>query len=100
MDRWEIICTILTEDPIRPDKRERPWTDRLNVLDGILWILHIGAQWVDLPECYGNNKTVHRRFQYWREQGLFEDLLVKFAESLRDRSQFDVEECFNDGTFV
>lgn len=98
--QWEIICTILPEDPVRPDRRGRPWSDRRTVLNGILWILRTGAQWADLPERYGNYKTVHRRFQNWREQGFFEDLLVKLAEDLRDRGQLDLEECFIDGTFV
>lgn len=98
--QWEIVCTILPEDPVRPDRRGRPWSDRRTVLNGILWILRTGAQWADLPERYGNYKTVHRRFQNWREQGFFEDLLVKLAEDLRDRGQLDLEECFIDGTFV
>jgi transposase len=98
--QWEIVCSILPEDPVRPDGRGRPWSDRRTVLNGILWILRTGAQWADLPERYGNYKTVHRRFQNWVKQGVFEDLLVALAEDLRSRGQLDLEECFIDGTFV
>jgi transposase len=98
--QWDIVKNILPEDPIREDGRGRPWTDRRTVLNGVLWILRTGAQWADLPERYGNYKTVHRRFQRWREQGFFEDLLVALAEDLRERGKLDLEECFIDGTFV
>ncbi len=39
--QWEIICSILPEYPIRPNKRGRPWTDLRSLLNGILWILLI-----------------------------------------------------------
>ena len=51
--QWEIVCTILPEDPVRPDKRGMPWSDRRTVLNGILWIMRTGAQWADLPARYG-----------------------------------------------
>ena len=69
--QWEVIKDILPEDPVRADRRK--------VLNGILWILRTGAQREDLPERYGNHKTVHRRFQNWRRQGVFEDLLVSLS---------------------
>lgn len=69
-------------------------------LNGVLWILRTGAQWADLPEKYGNYKTVHRRFQNWSKQGAFEQLLIMLAEDLQDRGKLDLKECFIDGTFV
>ena len=55
-------------------------------LNGVLWILRTGAQWADLPEKYGNYKTVHRRFQNWSKQGVFDQLLIMLAQDLRDPS--------------
>ena len=98
--QWDIVKDTLPEDPVREDGRGRPWTERRTVLNGILWILRTGAQWADLPQRYGNYKTVHRRFQRWREEGFFEELLIALAKDLRDRGELDLEECFIDGTFV
>lgn len=98
--QWELICEVLPQDPVREDRRGRPWSDRRMALNGVLWILRTGAQWADLPEKYGNYKTVHRRFQNWSKQGVFEQLLVMLAEDLRDRGKLDLKECFIDGTFV
>ena len=98
--QWDIIKTILPPDPVRDDGRGRPWTDRRTALNGILWILRTGAPWADLPKRYGSHQTVHRRFQRWRKEGFFEELLVALAEDLRERGGLDLEECFIDGTFV
>ncbi|MBL9156992.1 MAG: IS5 family transposase [Verrucomicrobiales bacterium] len=98
--QWDIVKTILPPDPVREDGRGRPWTDQRTNLNGILWILRTGAPWADLPERYGSYQTVHRRFQRWRKEGFFEDLLVALAEDLRERGGLNLEECFIDGTFV
>jgi transposase len=62
-DQWHVISAILPKDPVRRDRRGRPWSDRRQVRDGILWFLRTGAPWKDLPERYGKYQTVHRRFQ-------------------------------------
>ncbi len=98
--QWDIVKTILPPDPVREDGRGRPWTDQRTALNGILWILRTGAPWADLPERYGSHQTVHRRFQRWRKEGFFEELLVALAEDLRERGGLDLGECFIDGTFV
>ena len=45
------------------------WKDHRTTLDGIFWILHSGAQWRELPERYGNWKTVYDRFNRFRREG-------------------------------
>jgi transposase len=46
--QWEVVKTILPEDPVRDDGRGRPWSDRRTLLTGILWILRTGARRQDL----------------------------------------------------
>ena len=65
-----VIEPILPKDPVRPDRRGRPWHDCRQTLNGILWILRTGAPWQDLPERYGAPATVHRRFQAWVREGI------------------------------
>jgi len=75
-EQWNLIGTILPEDPVRRDKRGRPWSDRRDVLNGVLWILRTGAPWKDLPGRYGKYQTVHRRFQNWVRSGVMEKILL------------------------
>ena len=48
--------------PPRQERRGRPAKDTRLILNGILWILHTGAPWRDLPEEFGSWKTVYKRF--------------------------------------
>ena len=99
-EQWNIIKGILPEDPVRSDRRGRPWSERRQVLNGILWILRTGAPWKDLPARYGAYQTVHRRFQNWVRSGVLEQVLLAVAQDLKDRGGIDLRECFIDGTFV
>ena len=99
-EQWKIIEAILPPDRVRADGRGRPWSDRRQVMDGILWILRTGAPWKDLPERYGKYQTVHRRFQNWVRSGVIERVLLATAQDLKDRGGLDLRECFIDGTFV
>jgi transposase len=54
---------------------QKPKTGRLNldhrmVSNGIIWILHTGAPWRDLPERYGKWQTVASRFYRWQKSGV------------------------------
>jgi transposase len=98
--QWEIIAPLLPELPRRADGRGRPWADNRALLNGMLWILRTGAQWRDLPPRYGSKSTVHRRFQQWVSNGVFEEILAVLAGDLQERGKLDLSECFIDGTFV
>ena len=45
------------------------------MVNAILWHLHTGAPWPDLPERYGPWKTVYDRFQRWRRDGTWARIL-------------------------
>lgn len=98
--QWKVIEPILPKDRVRPDRRGRPWSDRRQTLNGVLWILRTGAQWQDLPSRYGSPATVHRRFQAWVRAKVLERILLAIAQDLKDRGGLDLRECFIDGTFV
>jgi transposase len=97
---WAVLQPIMPAPPRRPAGRGRPWRDAREVLNGIPWILHTGAQWKDLPERYPPHQTCHRRFQQWVRSGVFERILQTLAADLRERGGLDLSECFIDGTFV
>ena len=70
------------------------------VLEAVLWILNTGAQWHVLPQCYPNDKTVHRRFQQWCEREVLRDIRTQLANTLREEGDLDERESFIDATFA
>lgn len=65
------------------------WNDHLTALNGILWILHTGAQWRELPERYGKWKSVHDRLSRWRADGTFDRILERLHMRLDERGKID-----------
>ena len=51
-------------------------SDNRLFINAVLWILRTGAPWRDLPPDYGDWKNTHRRFCRWRDQGVWESLLL------------------------
>jgi transposase len=99
-EQWAIIEPLLSEMPRRSDGRGRPWRDKREVINGILWILRTGAPWSDLPDRFPPYQTCHRRFQLWVKDGTLRRILEALAKDLQTRGKFDLSECFIDGTFV
>ncbi len=98
--QWALLDPLIREPKRRNDGRGRPWRDRREVLNGVLYILRTGAAWADLPERYPPYQTCHRRFQHWVPSGVLRGVLQALAEDLRVRGRFDLREAFIDGTFV
>jgi transposase len=73
-EQWERL------EPLLPPQRPatgRPAKDHRTLLNGILWILRTGAPWRDLPERYGNWKTVYSRFRRWQKAGIWDRILTE-----------------------
>lgn len=95
--QWEIIEPHL---PTGSAKGGRPWKNHRQVINGILWKLNTGAQWRDVPERYGPWQTLYDRYTYWRESGLWEDLMQTLLAELRKRDMLDLETFNIDATYV
>jgi transposase len=71
--QWERLQPLL---PPQKPKTGRPAVDHRRILNGILWILHTGAPWRELPERYGPWRTVASRFYRWQRAGIWSQLLA------------------------
>jgi transposase len=87
-------------NPPRNPKGGRPPVDKRNVVRGIFWILDNGAKWKDLPAEFGSKSTVHRWFQTWVKNGVFERIMRDAGHCIEERGEYRLYECFVDGTFV
>jgi transposase len=34
-------------------------------IEGVYFIMKTGAQWRELPSCYGKWRTIHKRYESW-----------------------------------
>jgi len=63
-------------------------------------MLDNGAKWKDLPRRFGTKSTVHRWFQTWVRDGVFENIMRDAGRCVEERDGFKLYECFIDGTFA
>ena len=65
-------------EPLLPGQRGQ-WggiaKDNRRFLNGVFWILRVGAPWRDLPPQYGKWNSIYQRFRRWRDSGVWERIL-------------------------
>ena len=100
MSREELdwLCERIP-DPPKSRFGGRPCADKRKVVAGIFWVLDNGAKWKDLPRRFGSKSTVHRWFQKWVADGIFEEILRSAGSLVEERDGYRLYECFIDGTF-
>jgi transposase len=77
--QWERIAPML---PGKASDPGRTAGDNRVFVNGCLWVLRSGAHWRDLPERYGQWKTLHKRFTRWAKAGVWDAV---FASLTKDR---------------
>jgi transposase len=70
-EEWERLRGLLPADPSRGGR----WRDHRTVIDGIFFRTRAGCPWRDLPEGFGNWKTVYNRHRRWSGDGIWEKIL-------------------------
>jgi transposase len=86
-------------DPPKSPKGGRPPADKGKMVQGIFWILDNGAKWKDMPRRFGPKSTVHRWFQTWVRDGVFENILCDAGRCVEEHDGYRLYECFIDATF-
>ena len=98
--QWELVRKLFP----RPEQRRpgpqggRPWRDPRDVLNGVLWVLRMGAAWADLPDRYPPYQTCHRRYFKWVQEGVIDRFMACLSEDLLRRGKLDLTEGYIDGT--
>jgi transposase len=79
---WELTDQAFTRvQPLLPadSRRGKPWRDHRQVLGGILWKLHTGAPWRDVPQRFGPWQTCYGRLRRWQHDGTWPRLWAVLA---------------------
>src|SRR5438128_9301736 len=97
--QWERIEGFFPH-PTHQDQRGRPWQDHRRIFNGILWRLHTGAPWRDIPERYGPWRTVYSRFRRWRRDGTWAKVLTQLLEEREHQGRLGHSLWFVDATIV
>ena len=89
-EQWARLQPLL---PRRPQGRKSTRGDRLFV-DAVVFHAKTGIPWRDLPERFGNWKTVYNRFRNWAEKDVWAQLFREL--------QLDIDETasIGDGSVV
>lgn len=78
-EAWERIALLLP----KRKKRGRPRADDRRTLNGILYVLHTGCQWKELPrERYGAYATCANRLRTWKRNGTWARLKATLLRDL------------------
>jgi putative transposase len=77
-----MVSLILEMDP--PKETGRARANPRNVMDAIIFRIRTGCQWNHIPRVYGDDSTIHRTFQHWREIGLFPQLWALLIEECEE----------------
>jgi transposase len=99
-DLWELIEPLLPPWPAR-SPGPRPVPDR-RCLQGILFVLHTGIGWEDLPQEleFGSGMTCWRRLQRWTEAGVFDQIHQLLLARLNAANRIDWTRAAMDGSHI
>lgn len=85
-EQWSLIEPLLPRHTACTGRKPR---DRRTLLNGLLWIVHTGAPWRDLPERFGPWQTVYHHFVLWRRSGILPRLLRTLQVRLERQGLID-----------
>jgi len=96
-EQWKQLEPLL---PRRKNKRGRPGLSDREMLNAMLYRTKTGIAWRDVPERYGNWKTVYSRFLRWRDAGVWQQVWERMQAQADDAGKVEWEIHFIDSTVV
>lgn len=95
-DQWRLLYRFLPQQ----DGPGHPWRDHRLLINAILWILHTGSPWRDLPSEFGPWETAYYRFNRWRQEGLWDRIARRLQLQLRRDGRLDFRQGSIDGSSI
>src|SRR3954466_2739471 len=93
--------SVLIEPPLPPWPDKSPGPDRQR-LQGILFVLHTGIGWEDLPQelGFGSGMTCWRRLKRWTDAGVFDQVHQLLLAKLNAAHRIDWSRAAMDGSHI
>lgn len=88
--------------PLLPPRQGNghPYAAHRRVLNGMLFRLHTGVPWRDLPRRYGKWQTVYSRWRRWTRGGLWDRVLAALQRELDAAGQIEWDLWCIDGSSI
>ncbi|MDX2058276.1 MAG: IS5 family transposase [Gemmatimonadales bacterium] len=96
--QWAILEPFFP--PTHSGRAGHPWSDHRPIVNGLLWLLHTGAAWRDLPERYGPFQTAHDRLTRWRADGTWNRIVEALLRQLDQAGRLDPDTWILDATIL
>jgi len=83
---WQLIEHHFPKAPA-PGRRGRPPASARAVLNGIWYVLWTGCQWKAIHRSWFGvcSSVIHERFQTWRKEGVFDQVLIEMVQFYAER---------------
>lgn len=90
-DQWERIKGFA---PGGTKGKRGPRTNNRLFVDALLWMARSGGRWCDLPDRFGDYRSVKRRYYRWIGMGVLDEMLAVLSR------EADLEWLMIDSTIV
>lgn len=80
--------------------RGRPRREPRQIVEGIMWIIHTGAPWRDLPGRFGPWRTVYHWFNRWTRDATWDRVLETLQMKLDAQGRIDWDLWCVDGSNI
>jgi putative transposase len=73
--------------PYFPLSHGIPRVDDRKTISGIIFVIRNGLRWRDVPNEYGNHKTIYNRFIRWSKLGVFKKIFSELSAEAEEPEQ-------------
>src|SRR6266542_3716417 len=95
--QWDRIKRLIP----RPARTGRPRADEREVLNGILYVLHTGCRWEDLPHDIAvSPKTCNRRLLEYQRRRVWQRRVADLMREATRRGMLNLKNCYHDASVV
>jgi transposase len=95
--QWDRIKRLVP----RPARTGRPREDEREVLNGILYVLHTGCRWEDLPhDIRASPKTCNRRLLEYQRRRVWQRMVADLMREADCRGMLNLKNCYHDASVV
>jgi transposase len=84
-----------------PARLGRPRADEREGLNGILYVLHTGCRWEDLPhDIHASPKTCNRRLLEYQRRRVWQRMVAELMKEADRRGLLNLKNCYHDASVV